>query len=61
MSFDKVLERLQESTSTLYKGGNKYNITVRRQDLQELLHHFQRLDNEIRSQYLSRNTKGNEL
>lgn len=47
--FDKVLERLQEAVDC--QRGQRDIMTVRRNDLRELLYHFNRLDHEARIRY----------
>lgn len=46
--FHRVLERLTEAVESGTRGVNAQRCTVDRCDLGELLHHFHRLDQEIR-------------
>ena len=53
MSFADSLKRLETAAGERQRGISQDQCVVRRQDLQELLHHFYRLDDAARAEYLA--------
>jgi hypothetical protein len=49
VSFANALQRLRDAEPERQAGTNPRSCIVRREDLRELLHHFDRLDGEVRN------------